>query len=62
MARIKELFCNNTRMMRISMEVEQQYAIFSEHMPLVKALRNPDLRERHWVSIRDIIATNPQNE
>jgi hypothetical protein len=29
---------------------------------LIKALRNPDLRERHWMSIRDIIAINPQSD
>ena len=49
-------------MLRISMEVEQQYNTFAEHMPLIKALRNPDLRERHWISIRELIATNPQDE
>lgn len=49
-------------MLRISMEVEQQYETFAEHLPLIKALRNPDLRERHWVSIRELIAINPQSE
>lgn len=49
-------------MLRISMEVEQQYQTFAEHLPLIKALRNPDLRERHWVSIRELIAINPQSE
>lgn len=42
------------------MEVEQEYSTFAQHLPLIKALRNPDLRERHWGSIRSIIAINPQ--
>lgn len=60
--KIKTLFNMNTRMLRISMEVEQEYNTFAEHLPLIKALRNPDLRERHWISIREIIAINPLDD
>ncbi len=49
-------------MARITSEIQEKYAGYAEHLPLVRCLRNPDLRERHWSTIRDILAADPQAE
>lgn len=49
-------------MLRITSEVLDRYSQYSENLPLIKALRNPDLRERHWLSIREILVLNPLEE
>lgn len=32
----------------VAQQLKDKLAIFSEHLPLITALRNPGLRDRHW--------------
>lgn len=59
---IREVFMRNPKMLRITSEVLDKYNQYSENLPLIKALRNPDLRERHWLSIREILVLDPLEE
>lgn len=60
LAAIRELFTRNPKMSRITSEIQEKYAGYAEHLPVIRCLRNPDLRERHWSTIRDILAVDPQ--
>eukprot|EP00163_Fabomonas_tropica_P031149 TRINITY_DN730_c1_g1_i7.p1 TRINITY_DN730_c1_g1~~TRINITY_DN730_c1_g1_i7.p1 ORF type:complete len:4213 (+),score=1156.03 TRINITY_DN730_c1_g1_i7:1002-12641(+) len=37
----------------IATELKQQMDDFKPHMPMVTALRNPGMRDRHWIKIRE---------
>lgn len=39
----------------IARTIRDQVAAFAPHMPLIEALRNPGLRDRHWTAISEVI-------
>ena len=41
---IRDIFLKSPKMLRITCEVLDRYSKYSENLPLIKALRNPDLR------------------
>jgi hypothetical protein len=48
------VFYNNPTILDIVKEVAQSYAQFRDKLPLIQILRNTDLRERHWNSIKEL--------
>lgn len=45
-------FARNPTLLKIVKDVALSYKQFREKLPIIQILRNPDLRERHWASIK----------
>jgi len=52
------VFYNNPTILEIVKEVGESYKRFRDKLPLLQILRNSDLRERHWVSIKELTGFN----
>ncbi len=50
------VFAKNPVVLEIVKNVAASYKTFREKLPLLQILRNPDLRERHWTSIKELTA------
>ncbi|KAF5402027.1 Dynein axonemal heavy chain 7 [Paragonimus heterotremus] len=47
---------------KIAAKVRSKVEEFKEHLPLIRTLFNPGLRERHWVQISEIVGYTLRNE
>jgi dynein heavy chain len=53
---IKKLNCINFRIkINITFKVRQRIEEFKDNLPVVQTLGNPDMKERHWEKVSEIV-------